>query len=176
MTEEVRKHCMEPFFTTKPRGVSTGLGLVLVYGLVRDANGTIEIESTKGQGTTFVVSLPLLAAVTSDSTESKSRRRLAFVNLSDKRLQAFITGELRQLAYDVTSNHSSMRKADLVVVSNIDADQKVRKNARILIVGEVHEHARSRANAILDVRPSPHDIRQALRSLTTPEEPLTDEA
>jgi hypothetical protein len=174
MSEEVRKHCMEPFFTTKPRGVSTGLGLVLVYRLVCDANGTIEIESAKGEGTTFAITLPLLAG-TSDATESKTRRRLAFVELTDKRLQAIITGELRQLAYDVTSNHSSMRKADLVVVSNIDANRQVRKNARLLIVGEVQEHIRSRANAVLDARPSPQDIRQALRSLTAPEAPIKDE-
>jgi hypothetical protein len=68
-----------------------------------------------------------------------------------------------------------MRKADLVVVSNIDANRQVRKNARLLIVGEVQEHIRSRANAVLDDRPSPQDIRQALRSLTAPEAPIKDE-
>src|SRR5690606_19810362 len=58
MSEEVRNRCMEPFFTTKTRRISTGLGLVLVAGLVRDAGGTVEIRTQLGLGTEFVVALP----------------------------------------------------------------------------------------------------------------------
>lgn len=47
----------EPFFTTKQRG--TGLGLSIVYQIIKDHQGTIQVESTKGEGTTFKVSLPL---------------------------------------------------------------------------------------------------------------------
>ena len=41
MTGEVKRRCMEPFFTTKARDMSTGLGLALVYGLVREAGGFV---------------------------------------------------------------------------------------------------------------------------------------
>ena len=51
--EPVRDKIFEPFFTTKKTGKGMGLGLAITYGIVRDYGGTIEIDSTPGQGTTF---------------------------------------------------------------------------------------------------------------------------
>ncbi|OGR24538.1 MAG: PAS domain-containing sensor histidine kinase [Desulfobacterales bacterium RIFOXYA12_FULL_46_15] len=51
--ESVRGKIFEPFFTTKQTGKGMGLGLAITYGIVRDYGGTIEIESTPGQGTSF---------------------------------------------------------------------------------------------------------------------------
>lgn len=53
---EVREHFFEPFHTTKPNG--TGLGLAISYGIVKRHKGTIEVESTPGEGATFIVCLP----------------------------------------------------------------------------------------------------------------------
>jgi two-component system NtrC family sensor kinase len=49
----------DPFFTTKPMGQGTGLGLSIAYGLVRNHGGQISVDSPAGDGTTFVVSLPV---------------------------------------------------------------------------------------------------------------------
>lgn len=58
MTEEVKAKIFQPFFTTKPTGEGTGLGLSLAYDIVKAHGGTIEVESVEGEGTTFVVKLP----------------------------------------------------------------------------------------------------------------------
>ena len=58
MTEEVRSRCLEPFFSTKDKR-GTGLGLGIVYGIVRRHDGTIEIDSAPGHGTVVTISLPL---------------------------------------------------------------------------------------------------------------------
>ena len=56
------KKIFEPFFTTKPQGKGTGLGLSVSYKIVKDHGGEIRIESALGQGTTFIIDLPMPAA------------------------------------------------------------------------------------------------------------------
>ncbi|PYR52600.1 MAG: hypothetical protein DMF89_02230 [Acidobacteria bacterium] len=51
----------DPFFTTKAIGHGTGLGLSITYGIVRDHEGTIHCDSAVGQGTRFIISLPVAA-------------------------------------------------------------------------------------------------------------------
>ncbi|HYC51952.1 MAG TPA: PAS domain-containing protein [Gemmatimonadaceae bacterium] len=58
MSDTVKSHLFEPFFTTKQPGKGTGLGLSTVFGLVRQANGTITVESTEGEGTSVEIRLP----------------------------------------------------------------------------------------------------------------------
>jgi hypothetical protein len=58
MEPEVARRAFEPFFTTRPKGQGTGLGLATAYGAVTDAGGTIELDSQPGRGTTVRVCLP----------------------------------------------------------------------------------------------------------------------
>jgi CheY-like chemotaxis protein len=58
MSDVVRSKLFEPFFTTKETGAGTGLGLATVYGAVQQNGGTITVESTLGQGSTFRIFLP----------------------------------------------------------------------------------------------------------------------
>jgi signal transduction histidine kinase len=62
MSEEVRRRAIDPFFTTKPQGRGTGLGLSMVFGYVRQSNGHLRIDSEAGLGTIVTILMPRHAA------------------------------------------------------------------------------------------------------------------
>jgi PAS domain S-box-containing protein len=64
MPADVRARAFDPFYTTKPIGQGTGLGLSMIYGFVRQADGSVRIDSEVGQGTTIEILLPRFAGET----------------------------------------------------------------------------------------------------------------
>jgi len=60
MDDEVRQRIFEPYFTTKPTGSGTGLGLSIAYGVMRAHGGDIQVDSARGEGTTFTLRFPTL--------------------------------------------------------------------------------------------------------------------
>ena len=85
MTEEVRRRCLDPFFTTKTRGISTGLGLSLVCGLVREVGGMVNVRSQPGKGAAFTLTLP------AGRVEPPVH---AYLDVSDARRRAILRAEL----------------------------------------------------------------------------------
>jgi two-component system cell cycle sensor histidine kinase/response regulator CckA len=76
MTPEVKAHAFEPFFTTKPQGKGTGLGLATVYGIVKQSEGYILLDSAADRGTTFELYFPrTLDAMVTASAEPVATRR-----------------------------------------------------------------------------------------------------
>ena len=59
ISEENQQHIFDPFFTTKEEGEGTGLGLSLVYGVVKNHKGNIKIESTESKGSAFILDFPV---------------------------------------------------------------------------------------------------------------------
>ncbi|MDX2114858.1 MAG: PAS domain-containing protein [Planctomycetota bacterium] len=83
MSEEVLRRCMEPFFTTKARGVGTGLGLSIVYNLMERYGGKVRLHSEHSKGTTFTLSFPV-------ARPDGPPKCTAAVTLADSRMSAFV--------------------------------------------------------------------------------------
>ena len=60
MSDEIREHIFEPFYTTKQPGKGTGLGLAMAYGIIHNHGGQILCESQAGKGTVFQIYLPAI--------------------------------------------------------------------------------------------------------------------
>jgi CheY-like chemotaxis protein/two-component sensor histidine kinase len=88
MTPDVKSRLFDPFFTTKGKG-GTGMGMAVSFGIIRRHNGSIDVESEPGKGTTFRISLPVSEAAAAietylAKTEASSEDRLHVLVVDDE--------------------------------------------------------------------------------------------
>jgi len=113
MTPEVLARATEPFFTTKPVGKGTGLGLAQVYGIAHQFSGTVKIESEVGVGTAIHILLPSAGAADRPADASEDGIRVAahpgaeiLIVDDDADVRNFLAGTLESLGYRVKAAES----------------------------------------------------------------------
>ena len=113
MDEATQAQVYEPFFTTKPHGQGTGLGLALVYGVVQQSGGFIRVRSTLGVGSCFEILLPEVTEPLSAQPASlgplpatRGRETILIVE-SDPIVAKMLSGILTTDGYTVLSAHSA---------------------------------------------------------------------
>jgi PAS domain S-box-containing protein len=116
----------EPFFTTKQQGEGTGLGMSVVYGIVKSCGGAIDVVSEPGNGTTISVYLPLAESskTVKRDVSTEIHGGIERVLLVDDEVTLVDLGErmLRSLGYQVTTRTSSIEALELFRSRNADFD------------------------------------------------------
>jgi PAS domain S-box-containing protein len=120
MTVDVKARAFDPFYTTKPMGQGTGLGLSMIYGFVRQSNGSVRIESEFGSGTTVEMLFPRFTGKMEDaratldiSDEDHSGRNEVVLVVEDEAVVRFLIvealNELGYLALEAADGPSGLR-------------------------------------------------------------------
>ena len=150
MDSSVLKRVFEPFFTTKETDKGTGMGMAVVHGIVKDLKGDISVQSSKGEGTTVSVYLPVINRAPKQDKNGKDklyrgRGRVLFVD-DEQSLVDWARDTLHRLGYTVSATTSSLQalewfQADPDFYDLVVTDLTMpRKTGRDVIVS-VREHA-----------------------------------
>ncbi|WDP89090.1 MAG: PAS domain S-box protein [Desulfobacter sp.] len=113
----IKEKIFEPYFTTKEKGKGTGLGLAVVYGIVKEHGGEIILDTTAGRGTTFRIYFPLIHQISGSTTSAdhgilpKGDERLLLID-DEKAIVKLETLMLERAGYAVTAFTGSMTALD----------------------------------------------------------------
>lgn len=116
MTEEVKRRAFDMFFTTKPRGLGTGLGLPMVRKVVDRAGGSVQVDSELGKGTTVALNLP-----TADYGNDIGDELVAAIRIGDGRAASLVRSLLEAFGANVNGG-TDLHEADIWVVDPSAAD------------------------------------------------------
>ena len=109
MADETRKHMFEPFFTTKEKGKGTGLGLSMVYGIISNHDGYLDVQSELGHGSTFHLYFPyvgdsaLLEEPTEDSSNLQRGSEVILLVDDEEVIREFTREILEEQGYSVVT-------------------------------------------------------------------------
>ncbi len=107
MDEETKRRIFEPFYTTKEMGKGTGLGMSVVYGIVKQHKGYIDVESQPGMGTTIKVYFPLTAITQNDTPAAPEGGPVVggtetiLLAEDEREVRTFLTGILEEAGYSI---------------------------------------------------------------------------
>lgn len=126
MTEKVATRIFEPFFTTKGAGKGTGMGLAVVYGIVKNHEGAITVESEPGKGSTFNVFLPCLNASISQQRAAagniaRGNERVLLID-DEPSVVRMTGGILERLGYEVRGCESATEGLSLFLADPDEFD------------------------------------------------------
>lgn len=160
MDDNISRRIFEPFFTTKEVGKGTGLGLSMVYGIIKQHHGYIDVYSKPGEGTTFKIFLPLLAAAAIESpapVPAEISRGMETVLLAED------DKTVRDLARHVLENSGYQ------VIEAADGEEAVQRffengNRIDLLVFDIIMPKRSGKEAYLEIKKNRPDIKALFMS------------
>jgi CheY-like chemotaxis protein/two-component sensor histidine kinase len=166
MSEETRLRIFDPFFTTKEVGKGTGLGMAVVYGIIKQHEGHITVNSEPGVGTTFRIYLPLCEIPAEEIVEEPlhnkpvSGTETILIAEDDEKIRNMTSLLLNKFGYEV-----------IVAVDGEDAVRKYRENrGRVqLLLFDVIMPRKSGKEAYDEIRAIEPDIKVIFASGYAPE-------
>ena len=175
MAPEVLAHAVEPFFTTRTRTLSTGLGLSVVHGLMRSAGGAMEIHSpprgSSGTGTEVSLYLPVMQRRQFSSTPD-GEKPVAAVSVSNPRNRALLATVFESLGFNVVQDANGSPGNSEVWITEATDDRlpaardflQSQSDRRVILIGGAPEPWQELDVRVIDQTCTPSAIRAALDS------------
>jgi len=127
MDKETQEKIFEPFFTTKDKFKGTGLGLAMVYGIVKQNNGSIYVYSEPNEGTTFKIYWPVIdlykesPVIEAEQVIESGSERIMLVEV-DPAVRTFAVSAFQSLGYEVIEASNGAMALELLKEINYEID------------------------------------------------------